>query len=117
MKSLAYLNKYLIQYKWLLLGGLFFVVLSNIFQIIPAQMVRLSIDLVVDNIRTYRLFKDTSAASAYFSIFAGVILLYAIMILAMALLRGLFLYFVRQTLIVMSRYIEFDLKKIGRAHV
>ena len=116
MKSLAYLNKYLIQYKWLLLGGLFFVVLSNIFQIIPAQMVRLSIDLVVDNIRTYRLFKDTTAASAYFSIFAGVILLYAIMILAMALLRGLFLYFVRQTLIVMSRYIEFDLKNEVYAH-
>ncbi len=116
MKSLAYLNKYLIQYKWLLLGGLFFVILSNIFQIIPAQMVRLSIDLVVDNIRTYRLFKDTTAASAYFSIFAGVILLYAIMILAMALLRGLFLYFVRQTLIVMSRYIEFDLKNEVYAH-
>jgi ATP-binding cassette subfamily B multidrug efflux pump len=116
MKSLAYLNKYLIQYKWLLLGGLFFVILSNIFQIIPAQMVRLSIDLVVDNIRTYRLFKETAAAPAYFSIFAGVILLYALMILAMALLRGLFLYFVRQTLIVMSRYIEFDLKNEIYAH-
>lgn len=116
MKSLAYLNKYLIQYKWLLLGGLFFVILSNIFQIIPAQMVRLSIDLVVDNIRTYRLFKETAAATAYFSIFAGVILLYALMILAMALLRGLFLYFVRQTLIVMSRYIEFDLKNEIYAH-
>ncbi len=43
-------------------------------------------------------------------VFAFGILIYAGLILLMALLRGLFLYFVRQTLIVMSRLIEYDLK-------
>ena len=116
MKSLAYLNKYLLKYRWYLILGLIFVIISNIFQIIPAQVVRLAIDLVVDNIRTYRLFRGTGGSEGYFSIVAGAILLYAGLILVMALLRGFFLYLVRQTLIVMSRYVEYDLKNEIFAH-
>ena len=116
MKSLAYLNKYLLKYRWYLILGLIFVIISNIFQIIPAQVVRLAIDLVVDNIRTYRLFRGTGGSEGYFSIVAGTILLYAGLILVMALLRGFFLYLVRQTLIVMSRYVEYDLKNEIFAH-
>ncbi len=110
MKELKYLNKYLLKYKWHLILGLLFVIISNVFQIIPAQMVRHSIDLVVDNIRVYRSFSNSTAQQSFFEIFARGILLYAILILVMALLRGLFLYFVRQTLIVMSRLVEYDLK-------
>ncbi len=51
MKELKYLNKYLIKYKWHLILGTLFVIISNIFQIVPGPLVRLSIDLVVDNIR------------------------------------------------------------------
>ncbi|MFZ9980405.1 MAG: ABC transporter ATP-binding protein [Cyclobacteriaceae bacterium] len=116
MMALSYLNKYLFKYKKYLIAGLIFVIISNIFQILPAQVVRLSIDLVVDNIRTYRLFKGTPQAETYFSIFVSALLLYAFVILIMALLRGLFLYFVRQTIIVMSRYVEFDLKNEVYAH-
>jgi ATP-binding cassette, subfamily B, multidrug efflux pump len=110
MKELSYLNKYLFKYKWHLLLGLLFVIISNIFQIIPAQMVRHSIDLVVDNIRIYRALNQTAAQQSFFEVFGRGIFIYAVLILIMALLRGLFLYFVRQTLIVMSRLIEFDLK-------
>ncbi len=110
MKELKYLNKYLVKYKWHLILGLLFVIISNLFQIFPAQMVRYSIDLVVDNIRVYRSFTESNIQNDFFKIFASGILLYAGLILAMALLRGLFLYFVRQTLIVMSRLIEYDLK-------
>ncbi|MBK8289643.1 MAG: ABC transporter ATP-binding protein [Flammeovirgaceae bacterium] len=110
MKELKYLNKYLYRYKWHLILGLVFVIISNVFQIIPAQMVRHSIDLVVDNIRVYRSFDNSAAQESFFAIFARGILLYAVLILVMALLRGVFLYFVRQTLIVMSRLVEYDLK-------
>jgi ATP-binding cassette, subfamily B, multidrug efflux pump len=110
MKELQYLNKYLIKYKWHLLLGLGFVIISNIFQIIPAQMVRYAIDLVVDNIRLYRSFNGLEIQNEFFSVFAKSILICAAIILIMALLRGFFLYLVRQTLIVMSRLIEFDLK-------
>jgi ATP-binding cassette, subfamily B, multidrug efflux pump len=110
MKELKHLNKYLLKYKWHLILGLLFVIISNVFQIIPAQMVRHSIDLVVDNIRVYRSFSNSTAQQSFFEIFARGILLYAVLILVMALLRGVFLYFVRQTLIVMSRLVEYDLK-------
>lgn len=93
-----------------MITGTIFVIISNIFQILPAQMVRLSIDLVVDSIRTFRLFQGTSQAKGYLSLFTMAVLAYAAIILVMALLRGFFLYLVRQTLIVMSRYIEYDLK-------
>jgi ATP-binding cassette, subfamily B, multidrug efflux pump len=110
MKELKYLNKYLLKYKWHLILGLVFVIISNLFKIYPAQMVRYSIDLVVDNIRVYRSFTGSEIQNDFFTIFARGILLYAVLILAMALLHGVFLYFVRQTLIVMSRLVEYDLK-------
>jgi len=110
MKELKYLNKYLIKYKWHLILGTLFVIISNIFQIVPGPLVRLSIDLVVDNIRLYKTFSGTELEADFFKVFAFGILIYAGLILLMALLRGVFLYFMRQTLIVMSRLIEFDLK-------
>lgn len=110
MKELKYLNKYLGKYKMYMLLGILFVIISNIFQIVPAQLVRYAIDLVVENIRVYRSFEGLKLQDDFFSVFAFGILLYAGLILLMALLRGFFLYLVRQTLIVMSRHIEFDLK-------
>ncbi|MBI3219014.1 MAG: ABC transporter ATP-binding protein [Bacteroidetes bacterium] len=110
MHELRYLNKYFYKYKKPLILGLIWVIISNVFQILPAQMVRHSIDLVVDNIRIYRSFENTTAQGAFFDVFARGILIYALLILGMALLRGFFLYLVRQTLIVVSRLIEYDLK-------
>ena len=110
MKELKYLNKYLSKYKWHIILGTIFIIISNIFQIVPAQLVRHAIDLVVDNIRVYRSFEGTDSQKDFFAVFAFGIVMYAGLILLMAFLRGVFLYFVRQTLIVMSRLIEFDLK-------
>lgn len=110
MKALRYLNKYFVKYKWYLILGTLFIIISNIFQIVPAQLVRESIDLVVDNITIHQLFNGFNLESDFFDVFAFAILIYAVLILVMALLRGVFLYLVRQTIIVMSRHIEFDLK-------
>lgn len=110
MKELRYLNKYLLKYKWHLILGTLFTILSNVFHIIPGPLVRHSIDLVVDNINLYRSLDSLSLQGDYFDAFTNALLIYGGMILLMAFLRGTFLYFVRQTLIVMSRLIEFDLK-------
>ncbi len=110
MKELKYLNKYLLKYKWHIIWGTVFVIISNVFQILPAQMVRYAIDLVIDNIKLYNSFDQVNVQNDFFEVFAYGILVYAVLILVMALLRGVFLYFVRQTLIVMSRLIEYDLK-------
>lgn len=79
-------------------------------------MVRHAIDLVVDNIRLYTAFTGVNIQEEFFSVFAKSILICAGIILLMALLRGFFLYLVRQTLIVMSRLIEYDLKNEIFAH-
>jgi ATP-binding cassette subfamily B protein len=116
MKELKYLNRYLLKYKWHLILGTIFIVISNYFQIVPAKLVRYAIDLVVDNIHVYQALNGGTAQQDFYKVFAFGILFYAGLILLMALLRGLFLYFVRQTLIVMSRLVEYDLKNEIFAH-
>jgi ATP-binding cassette, subfamily B, multidrug efflux pump len=116
MKELKYLNKYLLKYKGHLFLGTVFLIFSNIFQILPAPLVRHSIDLVTDNILIYRSLKGFHIQDDFFGTFAFGIFVYACLILLLAFLRGIFLYFVRQTIIVMSRLIEFDLKNEIFAH-
>jgi ATP-binding cassette, subfamily B, multidrug efflux pump len=77
---------------------------------VPAQLVRSSLDLVVENIRVFKSMEGTDTQDEFFRVFAYGILVYAALIVLMAFLRGVFLYFVRQTLIVMSRLVEYDLK-------
>lgn len=116
MKELRYLNKYLLKYKWHLIFGTLFVIISNAFQILPAQLVRHALDLIVDNIRVHSSFVNLGLQASYFDVFAFGVLIYGALILLMALLRGVFLYLVRQTIIVMSRHIEYDLKNEIFAH-
>jgi len=110
VKELSHLNKYFWKYKKHFSLGILFLIISNIFQIIPAQLVRRSLDLVIENISLYQVFQGLETQESYYSIFKEIIVFYAVLILIMALMRGLFLFLVRQTLIVMSRLIEYDLK-------
>ncbi len=110
VKALLYLNKYLVKYKWYLIWGTLFTIISNLFGIYPAQLVRYALDLVRETLDIYYLYAGTSLQESIYSMFAFSILLYGLLILALALLKGFFLFLVRQTLIVMSRHIEYDLK-------
>ena len=110
MKELAHLNKYFLKYKHLLLLGLLFIIISNIFQILPAQYVRYALDLVIDNLDVYKLFEGNTIQEEYNENIKRSVVVYGLIILGMALLRGFFLFLVRQTIIVMSRHIEYDLK-------
>lgn len=110
MKELSYLNKYLYKYKYHLILGILFTIISNVFQIIPAQLVRYALNLVTDNVSLYRSFDQVANQGDLFDVFTGSVIIYAVLILIMALLRGVFLFMVRQTLIVMSRLVEYDLK-------
>ena len=116
MKHLAVLNKYLLRYKWHLLFGVIFIIISNLFAIIPARIVRYAFDLVRETLDIYHVYNGFDVQSALFGIFSKSIVVYGVVILLMALLKGIFLFFVRQTLIVMSRLIEYDLKNDIYAH-
>jgi ATP-binding cassette, subfamily B, multidrug efflux pump len=117
MNSLRSVNKYLYKYRSLLIWGILFTIISNIFSIAPAPIVRYAFDLIEESIDIYRLHNDfPNQQRILYDIFAYNVLIYGILILIMAILRGIFLFFMRQTLIVMSRHVEYDMKNEIYAH-
>jgi len=116
VKELSYLNRYLYKYRYRLLLGLLFIIISNILAIIPAQIVRRAINLVQENISLYQVFEGLELQDRIYDTFAGSILVYGVAILALALAKGFFTFLMRQTIIVVSRLIEYDLKNEVYAH-
>ena len=111
MKELAVLNKYFVKYRWHLLLGIVFVSASNYFRVLQPRMIREALDLVVDNISYFYLFNGFELRSALFSVLGQTLMLFGLLVLLLALAMGVFMYFMRQTIIVMSRLIEYDLRK------
>ncbi len=110
MKSLKFLNPYLYKYRVRLLLGTLFVTVSNIFAIYPAEVLRKGIDLVIEGIRVNQLFEGAPLQPSLREAFFSMLLVFGLIVIATALLKGLFMFFMRQTIIVMSRLIEYDLK-------
>ncbi|MEM1218829.1 MAG: ABC transporter transmembrane domain-containing protein, partial [Bacteroidota bacterium] len=111
MKELQHLNKYFYKYRWRFLLGIIFVSASNYFRVLQPQFIREALDLVVEKISIYRLFGGTGLQGGLFSEIGQVLLLFGVLVLLLALVMGIFMYFMRQTIVVMSRLIEYDLKK------
>ncbi|WAC40681.1 ABC transporter ATP-binding protein [Pedobacter sp. SL55] len=116
MKHLFFLNKYFIKYKWRVIPGVLFVVISNIFGVVPAQVIGHAFNLITENIAIYRLFNGFDRQAIVYDIFGYSLLFFGALILFLYLLRGLFLFFMRQTIILMSRHIEYDMKNEIYAH-
>jgi ATP-binding cassette subfamily B multidrug efflux pump len=104
LKALVRLNTYFVKYKYRLIFGLLFVIASNLFAVFPAQLVRKSIDAMKVQL------ESASTSKADFSGIQEIVIRFSILIIAFALIKGLFMYLMRQTIIVMSRHIEFDIK-------
>ncbi len=105
MKSLSYLNKYFIKYKWRLLLGVLFIVGSNFFKVSTTEFFGNTTDDLLawtgaegeDDLVIFALKKG------------GIFML-------LALIAGIFLFFTRQTIIIVSRFIEYDLKNEIYSH-
>lgn len=110
MKHLSYLNKYFIKYKWHFLLGILFVTISNIFGVLPPIVIRHAFNLVKENIAFYHLYENFGLEGNLSIIFNEGLLLFGAAVLGLAIMKGLFMFFMRQTLIVMSRHIEYDLR-------
>ncbi len=111
MKKLASINQYFIKHKWRLISGIFFVAISNFFAVYSPKIVRNAIDFVQKEIPQYQSISDAAIkAKALDDIYLKVFH-FGLLLLGLALLRGLFMYLMRQTIIVMSRHIEYDQKK------
>jgi ATP-binding cassette subfamily B protein len=116
VKYLFYLNKYFYKYRWRFLLGILFIFISNYFQALQPQMIREALDLVVENIALYRLYGGFDNQAIVFQKLGRVLMLFGVLVVILALLMGWFLFLVRQTIIVMSRLIEYDLRKEIFAH-
>ena len=99
MKSLSYLNKYLYKYRWRFLLGILFIVIGNYFGSLIPVIIGESMDIL----------KGEKPVNPGQTLFWTAITL-AGMVILFNIIKGFFLFLTRQTLIVMSRYIEFDLK-------
>lgn len=109
MKELSYLNKYLVKYKFHLISGALFIVIGNFFAILPAVLVRYAFDILGKSYGIFQSFSGFELQKETYHLISSTVII-AVLILVSALLRGVFLFFMRQTIIVMSRRIEFDLK-------
>ncbi|TXH56147.1 MAG: ABC transporter ATP-binding protein [Bacteroidia bacterium] len=111
MKHLSSLNKYFVKYRGRLVLGLFFVTIANLLAVVGPVIVRMLLDDMQSNINSYRLVANSSLSSMMQEIIYSTVLYGGLALLGLALVRGVFMFLMRQTLIVMSRYIEYDQKK------
>ena len=116
MKHLRYLNKYFIKFKYRFLLGILFVIVANYFKVLSPQVIRHAFDLVKENIVFYQLFDGFELQKEFYDIFSYALFFFGITVLLLAMLNGIFMFFMRQTIIVMSRLIEYDLKNEMYAH-
>ncbi|MBX2920044.1 MAG: ABC transporter, partial [Ferruginibacter sp.] len=123
MKHLSSLNKYFWKYRWHFMLGIFFVVLTNYFRILAPQLTGYVVNTVVQSIKSPHIndFDIKKSEKDYDFIVRQVIssfdektgnkILYAgITLFVIAIISGFFMFLMRQTIIVMSRHIEYDQK-------
>jgi len=110
LKSLGSLNKYLWKYKHLFISGLLCIAISNFFAIYPARLVQQLVDSVIDQALINQLYKDTPQYSQLIHTSLKLAVYFAGLMLLMALLKGFFMFLMRQTIIIMSRHVEYDQK-------
>lgn len=143
MRPLLKLNPYFAKYPWHLLLGVVFIALSNLFAVYAPQVVREAIDLIAEAFRqrdlpaAERVLSAPSLLTQWLAwtgidlegrlrvigtneLLAGTVVWLAALLaglyLVLALLKGFFMFLMRQTIIVVSRLIEYDLKNTVFAH-
>ena len=113
MKSLSYLNKYLVKYKWRLILGVVFITASNFFGVEMPRIVKKAVDLFGKKIEELKTTSITDIDKS--DILEGAFYL-ALIYVGLSLCRGVFVFLNRQTIIIMSRLIEYDLKNEIYSH-
>lgn len=119
MKYLFSLNKYFVKYKKLFLFGIAFTLLSNYFRILSPQVSKYIIDSVASKLsntlpnsstHSYNFLVNILIELTQKSSLTSLTIWCGLVLLLLAILGGLFMFLMRQTIIVMSRHIEFEQK-------
>ncbi len=124
MKHLKSLNKYFWKYKWLFFLGMIFIVLSNYFRILAPQVTKYvlnTVEISMNHNNPAVVKKNATHYDPLVNLFVQKLstddasykikILYSgVTLLLLALISGLFMFLMRQTIIVMSRHIEYEQK-------
>jgi ATP-binding cassette subfamily B protein len=122
LKHLKALNKYFWKYRVRLTIGVLFIVISNYFAVLAPQLTGYIIDFVQRSLPGYVSKGSQKTYSGLVQWYIEwveslqgapamkIVLISGIVVLATALIRGFFMFLMRQTIIVMSRHIEYDQK-------
>jgi ATP-binding cassette, subfamily B, multidrug efflux pump len=110
MQELRRLNPYFWTYRWLFLPGLLCCIVSALFAIAVPIVVRQAVDAIPVFVGLYNLHEGTALQPRLLTLFFGGLGLVAITVIVLSLVSGLFSFLMRQTLVVASRHIEFDLR-------
>ena len=110
MGPLSRLNHYYWKYKHLFLPGLLCAMVSAGFAIAVPIVVRIAIDGIPRLVSTYHVYGGTPVQGYFYASFFAGLFVFAVLIIALSLLSGVFSFLMRQTLVVASRHIEFDLR-------
>ncbi len=116
LKSLGALNKYFTKYKYYILGGILFIAISNYFRVLQPQYFREAMDMIIETVPMYSLVKGSSHAHIMQEFIVLNLIWFGIFVIVQALIMGVFMFFMRQTIIVMSRLVEYDMRKELYAH-
>ena len=121
MKHLASINIFFWKYRWRLLLGIIFIILTNYFRILSPQLTGYVLNTVVhkiENTASVSPIHESQTDYIVKKIIAGLekksfsekFLWSGVTLLVLALISGFFMFLMRQTIIVMSRLIEYDQK-------
>ena len=127
MKHLSAINHFFWKYKWRLFLGILFIILTNYFRILTPQITGYVINTVVHKgthtqLPSKAVLEQNDILVQHMIIyfqslsFGSKIIASGIVLLVLALISGFFMFLMRQTIIVMSRLIEFDQKNLVFSH-
>jgi len=117
MGPLSRLNHYFWTYKWLFIPGLLCTMASAAFQISVPSVVRQTIDSIPRFVQVFDVFTGTVAQPVIYGYLFSTLLLFAGGIVALSVISGGFMFMMRQTMVVASRHIEFDLRNALYDHL
>ena len=110
MRSLARLNFYYWKYKHLFIPGLLCAVASSAFAIIVPMVVRQAVDSIPRFVTAYKAFQGTPVENGLYGEFFMSLASFGAMIILLSIGSGIFSFLMRQTVVVASRHIEYDLR-------
>lgn len=99
-----------------MLIGILLVGASNYFRVLMPRTIREALDYVFNEIKQNDLLEGFASQEVFQSDISRNLLYFGLLVILLALIMGIFMYFMRQTIIVMSRLIEYDLRKDIYAH-